>query len=308
MATDFDSPWKEAIDVYLEQCFELLFPAAHSDIDWTNRPVALDKELQQIAHDAKLGRRYVDKLYEVRLKRGGIRRVLLHLELQVWREAEFEERMFVYNYRAFDQKRVPVASFAILADNDPNWRPTQFGWTVLGCSHTMVYVPAKLLDWAPRWNELESHPNPFGKVVLAHLKTLETSDDPAARQQWKVRLVRALYEQGLTAEDVRKLFRFIDWLMDLPPGLDRLFWQEFQEIQETQHMPYISTPQRIGRTEGMSEAIEILLQEKFGEESKLLFPEIEQIYDADQLRSILRAIPTAKTLEELRKLWAPQSP
>jgi hypothetical protein len=49
---------------------------------------------------------------------------------------------------------------------------------------------------------------------------------PTDRQAWKVRLVKGLYERGMDPEDVRHLFRFIDWLMDLPPALDRLFWQE----------------------------------------------------------------------------------
>ena len=53
-------------------------------------------------------------------------------------------------------------------------------------------------------------------VVLAHLKTLETRRSPADRYAWKLRLVKGLYQRGMDAEDVRQLFRFIDWIMDLP--------------------------------------------------------------------------------------------
>lgn len=31
--------------------------------------------------------------------------------------------MFVYNYRIFDRYDRPVASLAVLADDDPGWRP-----------------------------------------------------------------------------------------------------------------------------------------------------------------------------------------
>jgi hypothetical protein len=65
---------------------------------------------------------------------------------------------------------------------------------------------------------LEADANPFAKVVLAHLKALETRSDPGERRAWKFRLVRGLYERGFKAEDVRQLFRLIDWLMDLPPS------------------------------------------------------------------------------------------
>jgi hypothetical protein len=34
--------------------------------------------------------------------------------------------MFVYNYRLFDRFDAPVASFAVLADDDPRWKPDGF--------------------------------------------------------------------------------------------------------------------------------------------------------------------------------------
>jgi 1,2-phenylacetyl-CoA epoxidase catalytic subunit len=45
--SDYDSPWKEALDEFFEPFLELLFPAAHADIDWTRGYESLDKELQQ---------------------------------------------------------------------------------------------------------------------------------------------------------------------------------------------------------------------------------------------------------------------
>src|SRR5262245_34874485 len=69
-ATDTDSPWKEALDRYFERCMALFFPQAHADIDWTRGYEMLDKELQPIVRQAKLGRRYVDKLVKVWLRNG----------------------------------------------------------------------------------------------------------------------------------------------------------------------------------------------------------------------------------------------
>jgi hypothetical protein len=306
MSTDYDSPWKEALDEYLEPCFALLFPAAHAEIDWSVKPVAQDKELQQITPAAEIGRRYVDKLYKVQLKGGGTGWVLIHMEVQVAGHGEFEQRMFVYNYRAYDHYKLPVASLAILADDDPDWRPTHYSWSVLGCNHLLRFPTAKLLDWAPRWQELESHPNLFAKVVLAHLKTLETRNDPAARHQWKVRFVRALYEQGLAEEDVRKLFHIIDWLMDLPPALKRIFWDEVELLQEEQKMPFISTPEWVGQRRGVLKGIRAMLKMKFGESGLALLPEIERIDELEKLEAILDLIETTATPDELRRLWTHQ--
>lgn len=63
--TDYDSPWKEILDRYFAAFLSFFFPAIHQDIDWKRGYEFLDKELQQVARDAELGRRYADKLVKV---------------------------------------------------------------------------------------------------------------------------------------------------------------------------------------------------------------------------------------------------
>ncbi len=110
---DYDSPWKEALDFFFEAFLELFFPQAHADIDWGRLYESLDKELQQIAPDAEIGRRYVDKLVKVWLKSGEEQWVLIHIEVQMTDEADFPWRMYVYNCRIFVMynKRVARSSF-----------------------------------------------------------------------------------------------------------------------------------------------------------------------------------------------------
>src|SRR5215470_14342127 len=118
---DFDSPWKEALDVYFPAFLAFFFPEAHADIDWGRAPEMLDKELQKIVRQSKHGRRYVDKLVKVWLKTGEERWLLIHVEVQAAREGDFAKRMYVYNYRVFDHYDREVISLAILADDDPAW-------------------------------------------------------------------------------------------------------------------------------------------------------------------------------------------
>ncbi|WP_373508847.1 hypothetical protein [Thiocapsa sp.] len=79
---DHDSPWKEALEKYFEAFLALLFPAIHAEIDWSRGHRFLDKELQQIVRDAKIGRRYADKLVSVCRYDGQPAWVLVHVEVQ----------------------------------------------------------------------------------------------------------------------------------------------------------------------------------------------------------------------------------
>jgi len=83
-------------------------------------------------------------------------------------------------------------------------------------------------------------------VVLAHLKSRETRDRPEERRTWKVRLVKSLFDRGLTAEEIRQLFRVIDWLLELPHELERQFQEEIHRFEEERPMPYVRPG--LGRT------------------------------------------------------------
>src|SRR5271167_1026707 len=146
MAADFDSPWKDALDRYFEAFLLLLYPGVHAQIDWSRGYESLDKEFQQVVREAEVGRRYVDKLVKVWTKEGVERWVLIHVEVQTTREAEFPQRMYVYNYRVFDRYNKKVASLAVLADNEPNWRPAEYRQEMFGCETGIRFPSVKLLD------------------------------------------------------------------------------------------------------------------------------------------------------------------
>jgi len=303
MSADYDSVWKEALDRYFEAFLALLFPQIHRLIDWSRGYESLDKEFQQIVREAEVGRRYVDKLVKVWTLDGVECWVLIHVEIQTTREAEFPRRMYVYNYRVFDRYNRAVASLAVLADDDSNWRPGEYYSSLFGCEAGIRFPIVKLLDFADHEAMLEVSPNPFATVVLAHLKARRTHDNPADRHAWKIRLVRGLYERGFSAKDVRELFRLIDWMMQLPPTLRNLFWQDVEKVQEERNMPFITTPELVGLCKGIRMGIELFLKTRFGEAGLSLMPEINEIHDEEQLEAILKALETAASPDEVRRLW-----
>jgi hypothetical protein len=302
MSADYDSPGKEALDAYFEPFLLLLFPSAHAQIDWSRGYESLDKEFQQVVREAEVGRRYVDKLVKVWTPAGVECWVLIHVEVQTTRDTDFPRRMYVYNYRIFDRYNRRVASLAVLADDDPNWRPTEFRNELFGCEARLRFPAVKLLDFAAREAVLEASTNPSAQIVLAYLTARETHGNPAARHAWKVRLVRGLYERGFDAKTVRELFRIIDWLMELPPPLASAFRQEVIKIQEEKRMPFVTSIERYGLRMGLCEGIEAFLRMRFGDQGLALMPEIRALYEEEKLRTILKTLETATDLEEVRRL------
>lgn len=302
---DYDSPWKEILDAYFEWFLAFYFPEVHRAIDWARPVEFLDKELQQIEREAELGRQVVDKLARVWLKDGQEVWVLVHIEIQSQYESDFGQRMYVYNYRLFDKYNTRVISLAVLGDDRPNWRPNQFGHELCGCSVRFQFPTVKLLDYGRDEAALEAHENPFGVVTLAHLKTMETHGDDQARHGWKFRLIRNLFERGLTKEKVWQLFRFIDWIMELPKERELQLRQEIDQLAKEKQMPYVTSLERINKEEGIREGlvagIAKFLEGKFGTADLDLMRQIGEITDFNRLQAIAGRIATATSTDEVKQ-------
>jgi hypothetical protein len=59
---------------------------------------------------------------------------------------------------------------------------------------------------------------------------------------------------------VRRLFAFIDWVMELPDTLNDRFWDEVDAYQEEMHRPFVSIADRMGRVKGLLGVIESCLE------------------------------------------------
>ena len=253
--TDYDSPWKTALERYFPQFMSFFFPEAHAGIDWTHGHTFLDKELQKVARDAALGRRLADKLARVQGRDGQDDWVLVHIEVQGPSQSDFAKRMYVYNYRLFDRYDRPVVSLAVLGDSVGE-TAGYFGYRRWGCAVSLEFPVVCLGDYRDRWDELEQSANPFAVVVQAHLKARETHNDVTARYQAKLHLVKSLYRRGWQRQDVQELFRFIDWVLELPSALEKRLWDEVQTSEEVQKMRYLSTIERMAIDRGFQKGLD----------------------------------------------------
>lgn len=236
--------------------------------------------------------------------------LLFHVEVQGQKETTFPERMYVYNYRLFDRYKKPVVSVAILADDNLHWRPSSYERSSYYNKLRFDFAAIKLLDYAKDQALLQEINNPFAIVILAHIKALQTQAQDEQRLQSKLAITRALYESGFNKTYILALFRFIDWVMELPAPLALEYTTELELLEEEKKMQYVTSVERIyaeramqqGREEGKEEGERILLRRqllhRFGE----LPAHYEKLLDqasAEQLLAWSVRLFDAKTLADI---------
>ena len=308
---DYDSPWKEVLEFYFEPFMLFFFPDAHSEIDWSREHTFLDKELQQVVRDSQTGRRLVDKLVRVYLKDGRERWILVHVEVQGSPETGFSRRMFVYHYRLDDHHDRKVASFAVLADDDPEFRPDRYEYNVLGCKVSLQFRTAKLLDYERRWDELQESHNVFAVVVMAYLKARTTRKDPQKRLAWKIELTKMLYDRAYSRKDILELFRFIDWVMALPKELERGFEDAIIEYEEGRQMQYVTSIERRATDRGVKkgtlkttcENLVDVLEIRFESIPGFIMDGISKLDDLSTLKMLHKKAVPVGSMEEFEQVF-----
>ena len=300
---DYDSPWKEAIEQYFAAFLAFFFPVVHAGIAWDRGYEFLDTELERVVRDATIGRRYADKLVKVFLVGGTETWLLIHIEIQGYPDPDFARRMFVYYYRIFDRYGVDVVSLAVCMDVLPAAHTAPYQRARWGCELTFRFPVVQIHAPGRDWAALEQDLNPFAVVVMAHLKAREVRDG-AERKQWKLRLMRGLYERGYNREEILTLFRFIDWLLVLPAALEQEFWHEVRQFEEEKHMPYVTSVERRGFEQGqLQEAREMLLEAvatRFGAVPEDVTAAVQRLETRETLRGLLRQALTCASLEAFR--------
>jgi hypothetical protein len=163
---------------------------------------------------------------------------------------------------------------------------------------------------------------------MAHLKTIQTRNNPVARRRWKLQIVKGLYEHGFQRQDVVELFRVIDWMMELPADLSIQFVNDMTEFEKGKDMRYVTSIERhaiergreegreVGREEGrkkgreegrhagLLEAVGLSLEFKFGHAAEPLMESLRKIKDAALLHEVQRAVVAGAKLPDLKKLLA----
>ena len=302
LTDDYDSPWKEALTRYFREFLDFYFPLAYQAINWTQPHTFLDQELAQIVRDGEIGKRRIDRLVQVTTLTSQIEWVYIHIEVQSQVDSDFAERLFTYNYRLYDRYHRPIATLAVLADESFNWRPQGFSYNLFGSQMSLQFASVKILDYAPQLEELLKNPNPFALVTAAHLLTQRTRKDVEARYRAKWQLAKLLYERDWGKQEIIDLFSVIDWLMTLPPELEKQLWTSISELERNIKMSYVTSVERIGIERGIEQGemrlLRRMLAKRFGDLPEAIKMRLSQASIAD-LELWGDRILEAKTLTDI---------
>lgn len=203
-----DELWKIIIPILWQDFIKYFLSEWVDDIDFSRKPDFLDKDLKRLMPKGKSKNRSVDILMRVYFKDGSTKTFLFHVEVQAYFETLLPKRFFQYYYRINDFFQEPIEMLAILIDENPNYRPSeyiqQFGKTRLHFSFPIF----KLLDNPPPYKE----DNIFSivlEVAWYALKQnkLKTDND---LEKLKFGLIKKLVENNVEDEKIYALFEFIN--------------------------------------------------------------------------------------------------
>jgi len=171
------------------------------------------------------------------------------------------------------------------------------------------FSTVKLLDY--QWEDLERSQNVFAIVVMAHLKTKETTSNLSEREQWKWNLSRLLYEKGYNRKEIVDLYKVIDIMMALPVELQASFEEKLTNYQEDKKVPLLSNIEirAIEKTTKITRREDIikLLQKRFGKLRESLVENINQIDDIALLENLVVETISVNSPEDFQQLIDSQS-
>ncbi len=109
---------------------------------------------------------------------------------------------------------------------------------------------------------------------------------------------------------MRKWYRWLDWLLELPLEMDKEIWRQIDQQTKEKTMPYVTFADRYARELGKEEGerlgllkgLRLGLKLKFGEAGLALMPDLERQEKLEALQAVFDAIESAASLDDLRNL------
>jgi predicted transposase/invertase (TIGR01784 family) len=232
-----DVLWKGIIEDLFEYFIRYFLPALAKEIDFSKTIEFLDKELDALMPENTRKNRHADKLIKFYTKAGKPKYILLHIEVQGYKDLNFAERMFEYYYRIRDRYKYPVCAFALYTDENIAFHPTQYQE---GYDQTRVLYEYPIFELCNKTEqELEQQGNPFSIVMKVAHKALQKQNISDDQQLiWKTELVREFWKEGYSKAITRNILNFIRYyvVISLPQNKVKLDAEIQQIIKKRTHM------------------------------------------------------------------------
>ncbi|MDB9523560.1 hypothetical protein PN480_16640 [Dolichospermum circinale CS-1225] len=122
----------------------------------------------------------------------------------------------------------------------------------------------------------------------------------------------------MSRQDIRQLFRFIDWIMVLPEELAISFKTEIKSYEEARKMRYVTSIERLAKQEGIEEGLQEgrqlgviqssqdsvieVLETRFGQVPITIINAVNNINDSSVLKTLLKRAISIPSLAEFEQL------
>ena len=232
---NYDGAWKRLVTKQFRCFVEFFFAGVSKLIDWEKGFEFLDAELEKLFPHSNEGKKYADKLVKLTLNDGNEQWVLVHLEIQNYKDETISERMFTYYYKILDLYKKNIISLLLLTDQNRIWRPEPYIRDICGTEVVFKYNIAKLLDFYSEGIENKRIGNPFEIATLIHIKSQQIKD-PDKKLEAKLDIIRVLVTANKlvfqsSKELIHDMFIFLDWLLMLPEGLNEEFKGKLEKMK-----------------------------------------------------------------------------
>jgi hypothetical protein len=229
-----DLLWKAALEDLFDDFLRLFYPEADQIFDLEKGFEYLDKELDQLFPPVsdKFAPRYVDKLVKAFTKKGTEEWILIHVEVQSYKDQDFAKRMFQYYYRILDQYDKPITAFAIFADTGKNFHPKYYEREFLGTKVYYAYNTYKIIDQDDAG--LEASNNPFAMAVLS-AKLVLSRHAMKDQQLFDLAydLAKRLLSKQMLKDKIRKVMNFLRYYIHFEnPEMIAKFEQKISILTE----------------------------------------------------------------------------
>lgn len=251
-----DRLWKAILEEFFYEFLDYHYPDFAKKVDVKKGFEFLDKDLPKIIPEAAEIHRKADKVVKVYLKDGTEQWIIIHIEVQGYKDPDFAKRMFIYYYRLWEKFGKPIASLVIYSDNNAQNRVQKYEVACLNTSLVYNFDTYVIADYSVE--DYDKHDNPIAIIYQVGLMGLQKNLADKELLTMKVQLFRKMYEKGYRKEQIRRLATFIKQYVSFSKNeYFRIFDEETTIItNKEKNMGIIETVKAIEREEGMEVGME----------------------------------------------------
>lgn len=299
-----DLLWKDLATEF-EEDFILFFfgKELHDAIDFSIKPEYLEQEFNETFAANEPKKKVSDKIIRFRLKNGGVKYVIVHIEFQGQSEKDFVRRMFryfVYIFIKYDTTDVTALALYTGASRPKVYnlfKASNYGTEISYGFNTYTVREQNEAD-------LLSSENPLAIAVLASLYLIKAGKSDEKKFFFKKKLIEIAITKNFDRAKLFRLLNFVEYLVKLPMKL-QLEFKEFtkqpkidskMEAERTFLKTYevffgkaLNEEREEGREEGLEEGLEKGLEKLRQERENTVINLYQNMgVNAEQIANILK--------------------